>query len=88
MSDYTPTTGVVRAMVMAAPMLAPPDELGEQFDRWLAGERAQVLRDAADLARRHWTSTTNLPDPHDPDAAYSFDVWLDVLAERIERNSE
>lgn len=44
---------------------------------------AQALRDAADLARRIWTRTTNLPHPTEPDASCSFDRWLDVLADAL-----
>jgi hypothetical protein len=56
---------------------------------WLAEHDAQVvataLREAARLARFLWTGTTNLPDLDDAEVGYSFDRWLEVYADRIER---
>jgi hypothetical protein len=49
----------------------------------VSGE-ASVLRQAARLVRTVWTGTTNLPDLDDQEVAYSFDVWLDRLADRYD----
>lgn len=86
---WTPDTARVREWYATWPTTTidtrvVPEYLAE-FDRWLAGERARVLREAAEFARQNWTRTTNLPDLDDPEVAYSFDRWLDVLADRMAR---
>lgn len=53
-----------------------------------AHERAikvEALRDHARLARNCWSANKNLRDPSDPDVSYSFDRWLEVCADEIER---
>lgn len=89
--DFTPTTDDVRNYYAGWVDERSSDSVDEayaEFDRWLAGERARVLREAAALAARLWTRTTNLPDPDDPEVAYSFDAWLGVLAARVEHGDE
>ncbi len=60
------------------------NESGCDFEQWLIGERAEALRDTAALVRMHWSGLTSLPDINDPEVAYSFDRWLEVLADTIE----
>ncbi len=50
--------------------------------------KAEALRDAAQDARLCWTGTTNLRDQDDPEKAYSFDAWLDVRADHIEKEAD
>ena len=74
-------------------LLALRERQYAEFDRWLAAHDAQVrreakaeaLREAARLTRVLWTRTTNLPDLDDAEVGYSFDRWLEVYADRIER---
>ncbi len=63
------------------------EELAEFLADLAAHDRevkAEALREAVFEMRRlrqgHW----NLPDPRDPDVAYSVDRWLEVRADRIE----
>ena len=61
-------------------------------DRWLAAEKAkwqaEALRDAARDMRTAWRGSWNLPDPLDPEVAYSVDVWLEVRANRIVKGAD
>lgn len=87
---YTPTTGEVRAGYVDyrdQTSWTLPSDANAEFSRWLNEHdrdvKAQALRGAAELARYYWTGYTNLPHPDDPtEAACSFDVWLEVLADR------
>lgn len=61
------------------------DHIATAIERLIAEERLEALRDAATLMRRckdpaHW----NLRDPNDPEASYSPDRWLEVVADRRE----
>ena len=49
--------------------------------------KAEALRDAAQDVRLCWTGTTNLRDQGDPETFHSFDAWLDVRADHIEKGA-
>jgi len=53
-----------------------------------AAVAAEALRDAAQDARLCWTGTNNLRDQDAPEKAYSFDAWLDVRADHIEKEAD
>src|SRR5690606_40312794 len=63
-----------------------------RFDRWLAAEKAkwqaEALRDAVRDMRTARNGSWNLPDPLDPEVAYSVDVWLEVRANRIAKGAD
>ena len=63
-----------------------------RFDRWLAAEKAkwqaEALRDAVRDMRAARNGSWNLPDPLDPEVAYSVDVWLEVRANRIAKGAD
>lgn len=88
MGNDTPTTEQVR---LAA--TSDCDWLDRSaFDRWLVARdrlvRARALRDAVRDMRAARRGNWNLPDPLDPEVAYSVDRWLEVRADRIEKDSD
>lgn len=89
---YTPTTEHVReeftygvqGLDMDGNVVVSFDEAATGFDRWLAGVKAEALREAAEEMRRvkepyHW----NLPVAEESWA--SPDVWLERRAYEVKR---
>lgn len=93
MSEYTPTTGLVRDSYVLFWERYDSDDWyakrNSEFDRWLVARdrlvRARALRDAVRDMRAARRGNWNLPDPLDPEVAYSVDRWLEVRADRIEK---
>lgn len=87
MSDYTPDTETVREQYTREqpPHIGTVGEKGREFDRWLAGVKAEALREAAEGMRRakepyHWNLSVG------PESAASPDMWLLYRADKIEKD--
>lgn len=94
MGNYTPTTEQVRWQYTREepPRVGTISERTAEFNRWLVARdrqvRARALRDAVRDMRAARRGNWNLPDPLDPEVAYSVDVWLEVRANRIEKGTD
>lgn len=90
--EYTPSTDEVRAdyvrdhtrnfdsYQVGRSLTSEQEHYGGQFDRWLAGERARVLREAAE----HWNVRWPI-HPLSPSGARHVERWLITRADRIEQ---
>jgi len=60
--EYTPTTGAIRKIYSAAPIVTEANRLGDAdvarnviaFDRWLAAHDAEIRHDQFDKSSRDW----------------------------------
>lgn len=84
-ADYTPTTDeITRYYIDGSRDWFPgltTSERNERFDRWLAGEHARVLREAADALERATCEVKRTC--HEADA-----ITLRMRADRIERGEQ
>lgn len=87
MTEYTPTTEGVRDCYTYAMHTPAVSRHQVQFDRWLAGVKADALREAAEAFAMgeglEAFAVANVTD--DVSAVRATSKWLDARADKIER---